>query len=252
MTIDKTDFGYESIEYDEKKNRVSEVFSKVAPYYDRMNDILSMGMHRYWKKKFLESIHFNQDDIIADLACGTGDIILTLASKKEAKIFYAIDPNQNMLNIAKLRAAQMQIYHKTPEPVIDFICAFGENLSAIIDNSVSVLTMSFGFRNVTDRVQCLREIYRILKPGGRFYLLEFSKVEAPLDKPYEFYRHYILPAVGSCFFNDSSSYQYLADSIAVFWDQQTCLKALNEAGFIKTSAENFTKGIVCFYQGEKP
>jgi demethylmenaquinone methyltransferase/2-methoxy-6-polyprenyl-1,4-benzoquinol methylase len=250
--MNDTDFGYQSVSFDEKKERVSKIFSKVAPYYDRMNDVLSIGLHRYWKKNFLDAIAVHEFDVVLDLACGSGDIIFGLVTRHKAKKFYAIDPNLEMLSVAKLRAAQLQLYDYLPISDIHFIQANGEDLSMIESHSISVLTLSFGFRNVADRTRCLQEIYRVLKPGGVLYLLEFSKVTKPFDHFYDLYRQYFLPVVGNILFNDQASYQYLADSIAVFWDQNECLNALSATGFVKTVAENFTQGIVCFYKGEKP
>lgn len=246
----QTDFGYESVSYQDKQERVSAIFSKVAPYYDKMNDFLSLGLHRYWKNKFIESVKVAAGDIVLDLACGSGDIFLKLASKTEPSKIYAVDPNKEMLFVAQMRTAKLQLYKKKPQIEINFLCAFGENLTLIPDNSISVLTLSFGFRNVADRMQCLREIYRVLKPEGHFYLLEFAKVQPPFDQAYNFYRDHCLPVIGKFLFNDTSSYQYLADSIAVFWDQDKCIRALQEVGFVDIVSQNYTNGIVCCYQGK--
>ena len=245
----QTDFGHESLSYDEKNRRVNQIFSTVAPHYDIMNDLLSGGLHRCWKKTFVNQIKINAGDTLLDLACGSGDIFLALTKQYDLHKIYAVDPNPAMLNVAKIKFAKSN-NDKKLENLIDFVEAFGEDLAHFPDNSIDVVTLSFGLRNVANRKKCLEEIYRVLKPDGRFYLMEFSRVQGPLAHLYNLYRNFFVPKIGEFFFQDRSSYQYLADSISVFWDQDVCQSILREVGFKNVSAQNLMQGIVCIYSGQ--
>lgn len=247
-----SDFGYEHISIDKKKEKVNSIFAEVAPYYDVMNDAMTIGLHRFWKKYFVQLIHQKNLEKVIDLASGTGDIIFEMIEQEISKHYIAIDPNKNMLEQAKLRAAHEQVYKNRPDLKLEWIVAYGEDLSVIEDQSIDLVTCAYGFRNVSDRMKCLQEIYRVLKQGSNFLMLEFSQVDSPYDQFYNLYRDKVLPSLGAFLFNDKESYQYLADSIAVFWNQEKCLDSLKQVGFVNVKATSIMKGISRIYQGTKP
>jgi ubiquinone/menaquinone biosynthesis methyltransferase len=247
-----SDFGYQKISIDTKKEKVNSIFAEVAPYYDVMNDAMTLGLHRFWKKYFVELIDKKNLEKVIDLASGTGDIVFEMIEQEVAKHYIAIDPNKKMLDHAKLRAAHEQVYKNRPDLRLEWIVAYGEDLSVIGDDTIDLVTCAYGFRNVSDRIQCLKEIYRVLKKGSNFLMLEFSHVDSPYDQIYNLYRDKVLPSLGHFLFNDKDSYQYLADSIAVFWDEKKCLEALTEAGFVNVQSTSIMKGISRIYQGTKP
>ncbi len=247
----KTNFGFKIIDSINKSNLVQEIFSAVAPKYDLMNDFMSAGIHRLWKNTMVSQLNFTQHKKILDLASGTGDIafkIMKQAQKIGANdVFITLsDLNSEMLKIAKDRAINQNLFRQ-----LDFVVANGENLP-FADNSFDAVTVAFGLRNFTNLSTGLSEIYRVLKPQGKFICLEFSKInDLWLQKLYDLYSFKIIPKIGSLVLNDANSYQYLVESIRVFPNQEQFLELINQAGFINTSYQNLSCGIACLHYGYK-
>lgn len=247
----KTNFGFKIIDSINKSNLVQEIFSAVAPKYDLMNDFMSAGIHRLWKNTMVSQLNFTQHKKILDLASGTGDIAFKI-TKQGQKIgandvsITLSDLNSEMLKIAKDRAINQNLFQ-----TLDFVVANGENLP-FADNSFDAVTVAFGLRNFTNLSTGLSEIYRVLKPQGKFICLEFSKInDLWLQKLYDLYSFKIIPKIGSLVLNDANSYQYLVESIRVFPNQEQFLELINQAGFINTSYQNLSCGIACLHYGYK-
>ena len=211
-----------------------------------MNDVMSLGMQRLWKKEFIESINPSKDEnlIFLDLAGGTGDITkrILLKYKKNTSV-KVIDINQEMLKEGKNSFKS--------QDNIDFICSSGESIS-ITDNYADVVTVSFGIRNMTDREKCLQECHRILKPGGVFACLEFSlPKDIILRNLYDAWSYGVIPKFGKLIVGEEKPYKYLIDSIRTFPSNEEFNEMVRDAGFINTSIRQLTGNIVCIYRGEK-
>jgi ubiquinone/menaquinone biosynthesis methyltransferase len=226
---------------------VQAIFSTVAPKYDLMNDLMSGGIHRIWKNNLCQEINFNHNINVLDLAGGTGDIafrLIKLAKKYHCQNFKVTvaDLNTQMLQVGKNKAIDNNLYQH-----ISFIEADGENLP-FADASFDFVTISFGIRNFTNIKQGLAEILRVLKPGGKFICLEFAKVnDLFLQKFYDLYSFYLIPKIGKIVLNDSDSYQYLVESIRVFYDQQQFAKIITDTGFVNTNYKNLCAGIAAIH-----
>jgi len=259
MTDNKTDFGFKRVNRDEKANLVKDIFSNVAKKYDLMNDLMSAGVHRIWKNKMVDEIDFNTnvnkgkgcDEFkIIDVAGGTGDIAFRITKKaREKNIAHTIDVvdiNQEMLNCGKDRAVNLNLFSD-----LTFTCADGENLP-FLDNHFDFFTIAFGIRNFTNIDKGLSEAYRVLKSGGKFICLEFSKVDNYfLQKFYDAYSFNVIPRVGGIILNDHESYQYLVESIRKFPNQETFKKMIEEAGFVDASYQNLSFGAAAIHVGRK-
>jgi demethylmenaquinone methyltransferase/2-methoxy-6-polyprenyl-1,4-benzoquinol methylase len=247
----KTNFGFKIIDSINKSPLVQEIFSAVAPKYDLMNDLMSVGIHRLWKKTAVQQIDFFKHQKILDLACGTGDIafnIIKQAQKSGASNFHITmsDLNSEMLKIAKNKAINQNIFHN-----LSFCVANGENLP-FADHSFDAVIIAFGLRNFTNLGLGLAEIYRVLKPQGKFICLEFSKInDLWLQKLYDLYSFKIIPKIGGLVLNDANSYQYLVESIRVFPDQENFLQQINQAGFVNSGYQNLSCGVACLHYGYK-
>ncbi|RYE06114.1 MAG: bifunctional demethylmenaquinone methyltransferase/2-methoxy-6-polyprenyl-1,4-benzoquinol methylase UbiE [Rickettsiaceae bacterium] len=245
----KVNFGFQKVKIDDKKSLVNEVFSNVAAKYDVMNDLMSFGVHRLWKAKFCNSINLATSPNIIDVAAGTGDIALRLkemAFKQHYTTQITIcDVNQNMLDIAKNRAVDRNLLKG-----LDYICADAQDLPFAAD-IFDYYTISFGLRNVTKIEQALKEAYRILKPGGRFLCLEFSKINPIFKQLYNFYSFNIIPSVGKLVTNNIDAYQYLVESINLFPDQQTLVSLIRAAGFKRVRYQNLSFGIAAIHSAYK-
>ena len=242
----ESDFGFKKYNKEENSSKVKDVFNKVANKYDLMNDVMSLGMQRLWKKEFIESINPSKDEnlIFLDLAGGTGDITkrILLKYKKNTSI-KVIDINQEMLKEGKNSFKS--------QDNIDFICSSGESIS-ITDNYADVVTISFGIRNMTDREKCLQECHRILKPGGVFACLEFSlPKDIFLRNLYDAWSYGVIPKFGKLIVGEEKPYKYLIDSIRTFPSNEEFNEMVRDAGFINTSIRQLTGNIVCIYRGEK-
>lgn len=250
MTKEKVDFGFKKVNRDEKSGLVKEIFSGVAKKYDLMNDLMSAGIHRVWKNKMIEEINFSKDLKAIDLAGGTGDIAFRIVKKSREKNveceIEVVDINQEMLDVGQERAVDLNLFSN-----LKFTCADGEKLP-FEDNSFDVFTISFGIRNFTNIDAGLAEAYRVLKPGGKFLCLEFSKVnDYFLQKIYDTYSFKIIPKVGEIVLKDRESYQYLVESIRKFPNQDDFKKMIDSAGFKNSSYKNLSFGAAAIHMGYK-
>lgn len=232
------------------KALVQKVFGSVASKYDVMNDLMSAGLHRRWKRLFVDSISLNQGHVYLDLAAGTGDIshllLRRLAERNIQSRIIAMDPNEKMMQHGRAKLIDSSVLKG-----IEWILGSAESIP-LESNSVDTVMISFGLRNVSDRELALKEIYRILKPGGHFLCLEFSRVQTPFLKSlYSLYSQNLIPLMGRLVADDKSAYQYLVDSIRSFPDQQTLKTMLNYAGFSSVSYRNLNNGVVAIHEGWK-
>ena len=245
----KTSFGYREVATEEKEGLVHEVFSSVARRYDLMNDLMSGGVHRLWKDAMIDWLDPRPGRHYLDVAGGTGDIAFRIADAARARGGAAditvCDINQDMLNEGVRRA------QGKGEAAIHWICGNAESLP-LPASTYDAYTIAFGIRNVTHIERALSEAYRVLKPGGRFLCLEFSKVEAPgLDVLYEAYSFSVLPRLGQMVAGDAEAYRYLAESIRRFPSQNRFAKMIASAGFARVKVRNMTGGVVALHSGWK-
>jgi len=240
---DKFDFGFETVSAAEKTEKVTHVFERVSSRYDLMNDVMSLGIHRLWKKWFVESLPLHDHGVYLDVAGGTGDIASSLFQRLSRFGFQAqvlvSDINPAMIEVGKKRF-----------PHLSWTCASAETLP-FPDNSVDVITIAFGLRNVTHRDKALAEFYRILKPGGKMACLEFSQPTYPLQKLYDLYSFHIIPKLGEVIAQDREAYQYLSESIRTFLTRDELLLLMKEVEFSRTKYETFTGGVVALHTGYK-
>ena len=248
MSVKTTDFGYKKVNVEEKAGKVAEVFHSVAGNYDLMNDLMSGGIHRLWKRVTIEMSGVRSGHSVLDIAGGTGDLAAKFSRivGPEGTVVLA-DINDSMLKVGRDRLVDRGITDN-----VRFSQADAQYLP-FPDNTFDVITIAFGLRNVTDKDMALRSMLRVLKPGGKLLVLEFSKPpNTVLSKIYDGYSFNILPKLGKLFANDADSYQYLAESIRMHPDQETLLSMMDNAGFEKTDYHNMTGGIVALHQGFKP
>ncbi|WP_428241360.1 bifunctional demethylmenaquinone methyltransferase/2-methoxy-6-polyprenyl-1,4-benzoquinol methylase UbiE [Gynuella sp.] len=249
MTIEDTiDFGYQKVPVTEKQQRVAEVFHSVAARYDLMNDLMSMGIHRLWKRFTIELSGVRKGHSVLDIAGGTGDLT-TLFSKLVGPQGHVVlaDINASMLQVGRDRLLDRGVADN-----IEFVQANAECLP-FPDNHFDCVSIAFGLRNVTDKQAALESMLRVLKPGGRLLVLEFSKPTNPLlSKLYDQYSFSALPFMGRIVTQDANSYRYLAESIRMHPDQQTLAGMMTEAGYEQVKYHNLTGGIVALHRGIKP
>ncbi|XQF92759.1 bifunctional demethylmenaquinone methyltransferase/2-methoxy-6-polyprenyl-1,4-benzoquinol methylase UbiE [Pseudoalteromonas espejiana] len=242
-----THFGYKTVAENDKASMVADVFHSVAAKYDVMNDLMSFGVHRLWKRQTIAGSGVRKGHHVLDLAGGTGDLTAKFSQLVgETGQVVLGDINSSMLKVGREKLHNLGLVGN-----IDYVQMNAEMLP-FPDNSFDVITIAFGLRNVTDKDKALRSMYRILKPGGRLLVLEFSKPEHDiLSKAYDFYSFNLLPTMGKLVANDSESYQYLAESIRMHPDQDTLKAMMEEAGFEQTTYQNLTGGIVALHRGFK-
>ena len=243
-----TDFGFRDVPTGEKQKLVGQVFSSVARNYDLMNDLMSLGIHRVWKRYFTATAQVKRGDRVLDLAGGTGDIAALLKDRVgEAGSIVLGDINGEMLRVGRDRMTDRGRVRG-----FEYVQCNAEALP-FPDASFDLVTIAFGLRNVTDKAAALREMLRVLKVGGQARVLEFSEVKADWFKPiYDFHSFKILPRLGQLFARDSDSYQYLAESIRMHPDQETLKAMMVDAGFERVTYHNMTGGIVALHRGIKP
>ncbi|MDY3114939.1 MAG: bifunctional demethylmenaquinone methyltransferase/2-methoxy-6-polyprenyl-1,4-benzoquinol methylase UbiE [Sutterella sp.] len=239
----KIDFGYSMVDEDKKANQVREVFDSVASKYDLLNDILSLGLHRLWKRQCIHAAQVTAGKKVLDIASGTCDLAMKFARLAGDNNVVASDINHEMLAIGKKRIEHEGLKCYTVE-------ADAEHLP-FQEETFDVITVSFGIRNMTHKDQALREMFRVLKPEGRLVVLEFSKCEPWLRPIYDFYSFKFMPWVGGIIANDAPSYRYLAESIRMHPDQQTFAQLMRDAGFHKVTWKNLTFGICAMHIGVK-
>jgi demethylmenaquinone methyltransferase/2-methoxy-6-polyprenyl-1,4-benzoquinol methylase len=239
-------FGFTKVSRDEKTKRVQSVFSNVANSYDVMNDAMSLGLHRLWKRHAILISNIQRGQTVLDLAGGTGDLTKLIQKRVgvDGQVVLA-DLNREMLTVGRDRLLNKGI----SEPGVLQLNA--EQLP-FLENSFDHIIMSFGFRNMTAQDKVLQETLRVLKPGGQLMIMEFSKVNNPvLEKVYDMYSFHIVPKIGEVIAKDRESYQYLVESIRMHPDQKTLENNMKQAGFTKVSHVNFAGGVVAIHRGYK-
>lgn len=246
MNKQTTHFGYESVPVQEKAGRVRDVFDAVASRYDIMNDLMSGGMHRLWKRFTIEQAAVHRGQTVLDLAGGTGDL---------ARVFTRQVGQSGQVVLADINAAMLQEGRRR---LVD--AGVAGNLSIAQVNAEALpfasdrfdcVTMAFGLRNVTDKDAALRSIFRVLKPGAKLLILEFSKPAEFVRPIYDTYSFKVLPLLGQYVANDAKSYQYLAESIRMHPDQDTLLGMMQDAGFERCRFHNLAMGVVALHVGYK-
>ncbi|MES2415497.1 MAG: bifunctional demethylmenaquinone methyltransferase/2-methoxy-6-polyprenyl-1,4-benzoquinol methylase UbiE [Pseudomonadota bacterium] len=242
--MSSTHFGFQSVDEQEKAGRVRSVFDSVAPKYDVMNDLMSMGLHRAWKAYTVLVANVKDGQYVLDIAGGTGDLAMAFAPKVgvNGKVVHT-DINEAMLREGRNRLLDAGV--SLPTLVCD-----AEHLP-FPDAHFDLVTVAFGLRNMTHKDVALREMNRVLKPGGKLLVLEFSKVAKPLTKIYDWYSFKVLPKIGKLVANDDSSYQYLAESIRMHPDQDELKAMMLKGGFGHVDYHNMSGGIVALHVGIK-
>jgi demethylmenaquinone methyltransferase/2-methoxy-6-polyprenyl-1,4-benzoquinol methylase len=235
----ETDFGYRTVPAGEKKPLVRAVFDSVAPRYDVMNDLMSLGIHRLWKRAFVEGLDPRPNRTLLDLAGGTGDI--TFAWRRAGGGPATLtDINEEMLAVAR---------GKNRDDAVTIAVVDAEAIP-LPNASFDRVTIAFGLRNCTDKPAVLREARRVLRPGGQFHCLEFSRLQvAALEQPYKMWSFQVLPRLGRLVAGDADSYRYLAESIRTFPDQETLAAMMRDAGLERVRVRNLSGGIAAIHSG---
>jgi demethylmenaquinone methyltransferase/2-methoxy-6-polyprenyl-1,4-benzoquinol methylase len=243
MDTNTTDFGYTQVPAEQKAGMVRAVFDSVAPKYDVMNDLMSLGLHRIWKRVFLNAIAPRAHETLLDLAAGTGDISLGALKLGVGRVI-STDINAEMLTRGRDRATTAGRIDRMQFAVVD-----AEHIP-LPDRSVDKVSIAFGLRNCTDKNAVLREARRVLKPGGRFFCLEFSRLEITALNPlYDAWSFKALPRIGARVANDADSYLYLAESIRTFPDQETLAGMFRDAGLERVTYRKLSGGVVAIHSG---
>jgi demethylmenaquinone methyltransferase/2-methoxy-6-polyprenyl-1,4-benzoquinol methylase len=243
---DTTHFGYQDVHVDDKAELVREVFDSVASRYDIMNDLMSGGMHRLWKRYTIQHANARPGHAILDLAGGTGDL---------AREFARIVGERGRVVLADINAAMLEHGRRR---LVDAGIAGNVELAQVdaealpfADNTFDRVSIAFGLRNVTNKETALAEMHRVLKPGGKVLILEFSRPSSAIKPAYDLYSFKVLPLLGKLVARDPESYQYLAESIRMHPDQETLLSMMQDAGFERCRYNNLTAGIVALHTGYK-
>lgn len=244
---DTIDFGYKKVAKNAKQGLVADVFHSVAGKYDVMNDVMSFGIHRLWKRYTIDCSGVRAGQKVLDIAGGTGDLTEQFSRRvgPEGEVVLA-DINNSMLSVGRDRLRNRGIVGN-----VSYVQANAEELP-FADDTFDIITIAFGLRNVTDKSKALASMLRVLKPGGRVLVLEFSKpTHDVLNKAYDFYSFNVLPKMGQLIAGDADSYQYLAESIRMHPDQDTLQGMMEAVGFEQVSYDNLTGGIVALHRGYK-
>ena len=246
MTEKTTHFGNQTIPEEEKAGRVHGVFTSVASKYDVMNDVMSVGIHRAWKDAMMDWLTPRDGQRLLDVAGGTGDIAFRFLGRAPGASAAVCDLTEGMLTAGRTRAEAEKMADRLDWVVGDAMALPFES------NSFDVYTISFGIRNVTRPQDALAEAYRVLKPGGRLMVLEFSQLPNPgMQKLYDLYSFNVIPRMGQIIANDRDSYQYLVESIRKFPDQETFAAMIRNAGFGQVKYRNLTMGVAALHSGWK-
>lgn len=238
MTELSKTFGKQSVDEIEREQRIRRVFEAVAARYDLMNDLMSLGIHRLWKRSFVKMAAPRDGQFIVDLAGGTGDVAALMAGP--GRRVTVCDPSVPMMQVGQSRGHQN----------VEWLEGTGEAIP-LPDASVDTLTIAFGIRNVTRLDDALREIHRVLKPGGRFLCLEFSRPHALVRPFYNLFSFTVIPRLGAWIANSPEAYTYLVESIRRFPDQRSFKALIEEAGFVNVNYRNFSLGIACVHAGTR-
>ncbi len=246
--MSKTHFGYETVDENDKAQRVRGVFSSVAPKYDIMNDLMSAGLHRLWKKFAIEIAAPKRGEKVLDVAGGTADLSSAFAKRvgfgsEGGGEVWLTDINNAMLTVGRDRLLDEGMMAPTAQ-------CDAEKLP-FPDDHFDIVTVAFGLRNMTHKDKALAEMRRVLRPGGRLLVLEFSKVAAPLKPFYDIYSFKVLPWLGEKIAGDADSYRYLAESIRMHPDQETLKKMMQDVGLQRVEVFNMTGGVVALHRGYK-
>lgn len=238
-----THFGFQEVAEEKKSGKVREVFASVAPSYDIMNDLMSGGLHRVWKKFTVDLANVKPGERVLDVASGSGDLAMTFAKVAGAKNVWQTDINEAMLKVGRDRLINQGL--SLPAALCD-----AEKLP-FASESFDLVTVAFGLRNMTHKEVALAEMTRVLKTGGRLLVLEFSKVHESLKKAYDLYSFNLLPLMGKYVAKDEASYRYLAESIRMHPDQDTLKDMLTTAGLSRVEYFNLTAGVAAVHKGVK-
>ena len=242
---EKTHFGFKEVDADKKSEHVGEVFHSVAEEYDLMNDVMSFGMHRLWKKILIELSELSEDSVVLDIASGTADIPKLINKEFKSVSMHVTDINESMLALGKERAINENFFQNC-----NFALASGESLP-YQDKTFDLVTVGFGLRNFTDKRIGLEEMNRVLKPDGVLLVLEFSKpTNSFFSKIYDWYSFNVIPKLGKLLANDSKSYQYLAESIRMHPDQETLKDMVLDSGFSECRFYNLVNGVVAIHKAK--
>ena len=247
MSDKTTHFGYKTVDAEKKEELVADVFHSVAAKYDLMNDLMSLGIHRLWKRFTIECSGIRPGQKVLDLAGGTGDLTARFSRivGEQGEVILA-DINDSMLKVGRNKLRDKGLVGN-----IRYVQANAEALP-FPDNYFDLITIGFGLRNVTHKEQALASMFRVLKPGGRLLVLEFSKpTNAVMSKIYDLYSFHLLPRMGKLVAGDAESYQYLAESIRMHPDQETLKGMMEQVGFDDVSYFNLTQGVVAVHRGYK-
>jgi demethylmenaquinone methyltransferase/2-methoxy-6-polyprenyl-1,4-benzoquinol methylase len=232
-------FGFEPVSPLERERRIRAVFDAVAPRYDLMNDVMSFGIHRLWKREMARLARPAAGQLIVDLAGGTGDVARLLAGSDRRVV--VCDPSAEMMAVGRARSSAG----------IEFVEGKAEAMP-FADGSVDTVTIAFGLRNATSPEEGLAEIFRVLKPGGRFVCLEFSRPWWPIRRLYDSYSFLVIPRLGAWVARQPMAYSYLVESIRRFPDQRELALLMRRAGFVDVGWRNLSAGIACLHIGTKP
>ena len=246
----KVYYGKKKVSIDEKRNNISKIFSEVSYNYDKMNDIMSFGTHRLWKKDLVERVSYelttNKVSKILDIAGGTGDISFSILNKKPNNEITILDLTPDMIEIGKSKASKLGFINN---PI--WIAADSANLP-LRDSFYDIVTCAFGIRNVAEIDKTLRNAYNTLKPGGKIFIMEFSpKILSPFQKPYSYYLNHIIPRLGEKFANNRNAYQYLIESIETFDRPEKFVTKIKKANFKIIKLKKYLGGIAYLYIAAK-
>jgi demethylmenaquinone methyltransferase/2-methoxy-6-polyprenyl-1,4-benzoquinol methylase len=242
---EKTHFGFKEVDADKKSEHVGEVFHSVAEEYDLMNDVMSFGMHRLWKKILIELSELSEGSVVLDIASGTADIPKLINKEFRSVSMHVTDINESMLALGKERAINENFFQNC-----SFALASGESLP-YQDKTFDLVTVGFGLRNFTNKRIGLEEMSRVLKPDGVLLVLEFSKpTNSFFSKVYDWYSFNVIPKLGKLLANDSESYQYLAESIRMHPDQETLKDMVLDSGFSECKFYNLVNGVVAIHKAK--
>lgn len=239
----KQTFGARQVSCAQRRDFVRALFDGVAPRYDLMNDLMSFGLHRYWKAMMARRVADAlppQGGVLVDLAGGTGDVALAVRHRSATARMVVVDASSGMLEVARSRAAG----------TLELVHASAEDLP-LEDASVDVVSLAFGLRNMTDPAAALREVNRVLKPGGRIVLLEFSKPQAWFAPFYGLFSRFVIPALGAAIATNRGAYRYLVESIRLFPDADSISRELAEAGFADIAVRRFMFGVAALHDARK-